>query len=219
MSRLYPLLVDLTGRRCLVIGGGRVAERKAVRLLECGALVEVIAPTVTPHLDALAGEGRIRCRCRPATPDDVPGAFLVFVATDDPAVNRVLAQSAQQSGALVNVADDPDACTFIVPSVFRRGDLTVAVSTAGGSPALAKRLRERLEATIGPEYEAFLSALRELREAAHAQIPDTAERQAVYREALDSDLFAVAARGDREAVAARIAALIARAPGSQRRES
>ena len=101
-----------------------------------------------------------------------------------------------------------DACTFIVPSVFRRGDLTVAVSTDGGSPALAKRLRERLEATIGPEYEAFLAALRELREQAQTHIADSAARQALYRTALDSDLFAEVARGDRQAVAARIAALL-----------
>jgi precorrin-2 dehydrogenase/sirohydrochlorin ferrochelatase len=212
MSTLYPILIDLTERRCLVVGGGRVAERKVGRLLECGARVDVVTPAASAGLEALAAEGRIGLARRAARPGDVAGAFLVFAATDDPAVNRTLARSARESGALVNVADDPDACMFIVPSVFRRGDLTVAVSTGGGSPALAKRLRERLEATIGPEYEAFLAALRELRDQAQTRIPDTAGRQAVYRKALDSDLFAEAARGDRQAVAARIADLLGRSP-------
>jgi precorrin-2 dehydrogenase / sirohydrochlorin ferrochelatase len=208
MSVLYPILLDLTGKRCLVVGGGQVAERKVGRLLECGAAVEVVAPAATPGLEALADDGRIRLWRRPARPEDVADAFLVFAATDDPAVNRALAGSARARGTLVNVADDPDACTFLVPAVFRRGDLTVAVSSGGGSPALAKRLRERLEATIGPEYEAFLAALRQLREEAQARISDPAVRQTLYRQALDSDLFATAAGGDREAVTAQIAALL-----------
>ncbi len=208
MSTLYPILIDLRGRRCVVVGGGPVAERKVMRLLESGAAVHVVARAATPKLEALASSGQIRLSRRGASPDDLTGALLVFVATDDAAVNRALAGSAREGGGLVNVADDPDACSFMLPAVFRRGDLTIAVSTAGGSPALAKRLRERLEATIGPEYEAFLAALRILREQAHAQIPDAALRQALYRQAVDSDLFTVAAGGDREAVMARIAALL-----------
>jgi precorrin-2 dehydrogenase/sirohydrochlorin ferrochelatase len=208
MPNYYPMMVDLTGRRCLVVGGGRVAERKVALLLDCGAAVEVVSPVTTPKLTALAAAGTIRLARRAVRPDDLTGAFLVFVATDDPAVNHSVAVQAREAGGLVNVADAPDACTFQVPSAVRRGDLTIAISTGGGSPALAKRLRQRIEATIGPEYEAFLAALRELRALAREAVLDPAERRAIYRRALDSNLFDHAARGDRAAVKACIAELL-----------
>ena len=211
MPNYYPMMVDLTGRRCLVVGGGRVAERKVALLLDCGAAVEVVSPATTPKLAALASAGAIRLVRRAARSDDLAGAFLVFVATDDPEVNRAVAAEARETGGLVNVADAPEACSFLVPSAVRRGDLTIAISTGGGSPALAKRLRQRLEETIGPEYEAFLAALRELRARAREAVRDPSERQAIYRRALDSDLFDHAARGDRAAVKECIAALLRQA--------
>ncbi len=208
MRKFYPVMVDLTGKRCLVVGGGAVAERKVALLVECGADVEVVSPTTTARLAGLAMAGRIRLRRRPVRPADLPGAFLVVVATDDPEVNREVAERVRSAGGLVNVADDPEACTFLVPSVVRRGDLTIAISTGGGSPALAKKLRQRLEQTIGPEYEAFVGALRLLRERTRQVVADPAERQAIYRRAVDSDLFEHAARGDSAAVAARIEDLV-----------
>jgi len=211
MPNYYPMMVDLTGRRCLVVGGGRVAERKVALLLDCGACVEVVSPVMTSKLTALAAAGTIRLARRAARADDLTGAFLIFVATDDPVANHTLAVQAREAGSLVNVADAPDACTFQVPSAVRRGDLTIAISTGGGSPALAKRLRQRIEATIGPEYEAFLAALRELRALAREAVLDPAERRAIYRRALDSELFDHAARGDRAAVKAHIAELLRRA--------
>jgi siroheme synthase-like protein len=209
MPNYYPMMVDLTGRRCLVVGGGRVAERKVALLLVCGAAVEVVSPVTTLKLTALASAGTIRLAWRAVRPDDLTGAFLIFVATDDPVVNHTVAVQAREAGSLVNVADAPDACTFQVPSAVRRGDLTIAISTGGGSPALAKRLRQRIEATIGPEYEAFLAALRELRALAREAGLDPAERRTIYRRALDSELFDHAARGDRAAVKACIAELLA----------
>ena len=211
MPNYYPMMVDLTGRRCLVVGGGRVAERKVALLLDCGAAVEVVSPVTTLKLTTLASAGTIRLTRRAVCPDDLTGAFLIFVATDDPVVNHTVAVQAREAGGLVNVADAPDACTFQVPSAVRRGDLTIAISTGGGSPALAKRLRQRIEATIGPEYEAFLAALRELRALAREAVLDPAERRAIYRRALDSKLFDHAARGDRAAVEACIAELLRRA--------
>ncbi|MFB3817759.1 MAG: bifunctional precorrin-2 dehydrogenase/sirohydrochlorin ferrochelatase [Candidatus Methylomirabilales bacterium] len=209
--RLYPMMVRLAGRRCLVVGGGAVAERKIEALLQCGARVEVISPAATAGIQALAEAGRVTWRRRPVEPGDLPGAFLAFAATDDPAVNREVARRAAEAGGQVNVADDPEASTFHVPATLRRGDLCVAVATGGGSPALARRLRRRLEATLGPEYEAFLAALRVLRERARRRIPSAEVRQAVYRRALDSDLYDCAARGDAAAVEACIAALLAAA--------
>ena len=208
MPNYYPMMVDLTGRRCLVVGGGRVAERKVALLLDCGAVVEVVSPVTTLKLTALASAGTIRLAWRAVRPDDLTGAFLIFVATDDPVVNHTVAVQAREAGGLVNVADAPEACSFLVPSAVRRGDLTIAISTGGGSPALAKRLRQRIEATIGPEYEAFLAALRELRALAREAVLDPVERRAIYRRALDSNLFDHAARGDRAAVKACIADLL-----------
>lgn len=213
MRKFYPIMVDLSGKRCLVAGGGTVAERKVARLVECGAEVVVVSPRATARLKALASAGRISLRHRPFRPADLAGAFLVVAATDDPEVNRAVAAGARRAGGLVNVADDPAACSFLVPSVLRRGDLTVAISTGGGSPALAKRLRERLEQTVGPEYEAFLAALGRLRRRAREVIADPEARRAVYRRAVESDLFEAAARGDAAAVAARIEALLTRAGG------
>ncbi|MBI4574143.1 MAG: bifunctional precorrin-2 dehydrogenase/sirohydrochlorin ferrochelatase [candidate division NC10 bacterium] len=208
MRKFYPMMVDVAGRRCLIVGGGPVAERKVTLLLECGADVEVVSPTASPRLTALATVGRLRLRRRPVRPADLAGAFLVVAATDDPQVNRDVAERARRAGGLVNVADDPGACSFLVPAVVRRGDLTVAISTGGGSPALAKKLRQRLERTIGPEYETFVAALRLLRERARQAIADPEERQAIYRRAVESDLFEEAARGDSAAVAARIDDLV-----------
>jgi precorrin-2 dehydrogenase/sirohydrochlorin ferrochelatase len=212
MRKLYPMLVDLTGKRCLVVGGGSVAERKVTLLVECGADVELVSPTTTSRLAALAATGALRVRRRRVRPSDLAGAFLVVVATDDREVNREVAERVRGAGGLVNVADDPEACTFLVPSVLRRGDLTIAISTGGGSPALAKKLRQRLEQTVGPEYEAYLSALRLLRERARQAIADPKARQAVFRRAVESDLFERAARGDAAAVAACIQELLQAAP-------
>ncbi len=208
MRKLYPMMVDLRGKRCLVVGGGTVAERKVTLLLECGADVEVVSPVTTARLGALAASGAMRVRRRPVRPSDLSDAFLVVVATDDPQVNREVAERVRTTGGLVNVADDPEACSFLVPSVLRRGDLTIAISTGGGSPALAKKLRQRLEQTIGPEYEAYLAALRLLRDRARRAIADPQLRRAVHQRAVESDLFERAARGDAAAVAACIEELL-----------
>lgn len=215
MPTYYPMMVDLTGRRCLVVGGGRVAERKIGLLLESGATVEVVSPTATQKIAAWASRKAIRLARRPVRPTDLARAFVVFAATDDAQVNRSVAEEVRKAGGLVNVADAPTACNFLVPAVVRQGDLTIAISTGGGSPALAKRLRQRLEATVGPEYSAFLAALRQLRARAQRSIVDPAERQAVYRRAVDSDLFDRAARGDGAGVAECISELLRRTPGDR----
>jgi len=212
MGRYYPLMVDLTGRRCLVVGGGVVAERKVRALLEAGGEVLVVSPALTPGLEALKREGRIVHLARPYQPGDLAGSFLVFGATDDHRVNRRLADEAKAAGVLANMGDSPTSGTFLAPAVLTRGDLVIAISTGGGSPALAKKLRQRLEQTIGPEYEAYLTALRLLRERARRAIADPRARQAVFRRAVESDLFERAARGDAAGVAACIEGLLQAAP-------
>ena len=217
MRTLYPMMVNLAGRRCLVVGGGTVAERKVMRLLECGAEVVVVSPTATPRLAASAASRRIRWRHRGVRDADLSGAFLVFAATDDPEVNRDIARRMRSVGGLVNVVDDPEACSFLVPAVLRRGELTIALSTGGGSPALAKKLRQHLEQTIGPEYAKFLRALRLLREQTKQTVRDPKKRQAIYRRAVASNLFEAAARGDSAWVAAEIDALVKLGPPASRR--
>ncbi len=159
----YPAFLDLRGKRCLVVGGGSVAVRKANDLVTAGASVCVISPDADPMLRALSQERVLELIEREYRVGDLAGARLVISATDDPEVNRAVATEAQRAGAWVNVVDDPPLCDFIVPAVVRRGDLVVAVSTGGKSPAMARALRQELEALLGPEYEAALDIVHRLR--------------------------------------------------------
>lgn len=162
--KTYPLcLIGLDRQRVIIIGGGSVAARKAASLVEGGAHPLVISPDLHPDLHALLDTGKVSHTQRGYQPGDLTGAFLVISATDDPAVNRQVWEEAQAEGCLINVVDDPPHCNFILPAVVRRGELTLSVSTGGGSPALARRLRERLEDNFGPEYGELAMLLEELR--------------------------------------------------------
>ena len=159
----YPVNLILTGRRCLVVGGGSVAERKAESLLAAGADVTVISPELTAKLSAWAEQGRILCVARQYRSGDAVGYLLVLCATDCAAVNEQAAREARQSGALVNVADTPELCDFTLPARLQRGNLSVAVSTGGQSPALARELRNELAGQLGPEYAEYLELAGRLR--------------------------------------------------------
>ena len=172
----YPVLLDLGGRRCVMIGGGLVAERRVDALLATGAHVSVISPRLTRTLAALAAEGRIAHEPRAYREGDLAGAELAFVATDAGEVNAAVAAEARERGIWLNAADDPARCTFILPALVRRGDLTVAVATGGSSPALARAIRAELETYLTDDYATLASiaaeARRELRAAGR---PVTAE--------------------------------------------
>jgi precorrin-2 dehydrogenase/sirohydrochlorin ferrochelatase len=142
----YPAFLDLRGRRCLVVGGGEIAERKVNGLLDAAATVCVVSPALTPALSALAGAGVIDHRARRFRRHDVRGCVLVVAATGVEEVDASVAAAARRAKALVNVVDVPASCDFILPSVLRRGDLQIAVSTGGNSPALAREIRRSLEA-------------------------------------------------------------------------
>jgi len=159
----YPVLLDLAGRRCLMVGGGSVAERRVDALLATGAQVTVISPRVTQPLAALAAEGRIGLESRGYREGDLAGTDLVFVATDAGEVNAAVAREARERGLWINAADDPAHCTFILPALVRRGDLTVAVATGGTSPALARAVREELEAYLTAEYATLAAIAAEAR--------------------------------------------------------
>ncbi len=159
----YPVFLKLRGRRCAVIGGGEVALRKVRSLLEHGASVSVISPELCPELSDLAAKGQVRVLWRNYEAGDLRGVFIAVAATDDAKVNQELLKEARESKALVNAVDDPENCDFIVPSSLRRGDVTIAVSTSGRSPALARKIRTRLEAEFGEEYAALALLLDETR--------------------------------------------------------
>ncbi|HET8532730.1 MAG TPA: bifunctional precorrin-2 dehydrogenase/sirohydrochlorin ferrochelatase [Methylomirabilota bacterium] len=147
----YPLCLEMTERRCLVVGGGPVAERKVAGLLEAGARLTVVSPSATDRLRDWARTDRVRLLLREYAASDLRGHSIVFVATDDGRVNAHVARDAREAGVLINAADDPAHCDFILPAVLRRGELTVAVSTGGTSPALARTVRDELDAYLDRE--------------------------------------------------------------------
>ncbi len=161
--RYYPVNLDIEDRRCLVVGGGAVGTRKVLSLMDCGASVRVVSPDVTEQLKSLHDRGEIEVRCREYRSSDLEGAFLVIGATDDEDENRKIHSDASKLGILCNIADRPEICSFVLPAVVKRGDLTIAVSTSGKSPAFAKHLRMELEDRYGEEYTAFLELMGAIR--------------------------------------------------------
>jgi precorrin-2 dehydrogenase/sirohydrochlorin ferrochelatase len=168
-----------------------VAERKVRSLLSAGADVTVISPQLTEALRERAARGEIVVRARQYQNGDLEGFFLAYAATDDEDLHARIAEEAARCGVLLNVIDRPQWCTFIVPSVVERGDLTVAVSTAGGSPALARRVRREIGSWLGPEYEQALCVLSRLRRRLRSAELSAAERQRVFTGLVESDLLSL----------------------------
>jgi len=183
----YPVVLNLQDRPCLVVGGGPVARRKATGLLAAGAKVTVVAPEVNTSLEQLAGE-RLTVVRRPFIPEDLDGQILVFGALDDPSARDELAEAARRRGIPANLADDPANCDFILPSLLRRGDLLVTVSTGGRSPALARKIRLQLEETLGPEIDQQVAALGSVRELLMRRFPDDEKkRRSILLRLVNSD--------------------------------
>ncbi|WP_020615893.1 precorrin-2 dehydrogenase/sirohydrochlorin ferrochelatase family protein [Paenibacillus daejeonensis] len=168
MARLYPVMLQVEGRRCVVVGGGNVAERKVSGLLAAGAQVSVISPELTEELSRLAVAGAITYSNRPYQEGDLADAMLVFAATDKPEVNRQVIMEAQRLDILHSAADRPESSSFVTPAIVRRGELVLTVSASGASPMLAARIRGELEQQYGPEYECLTAWLGELRRRIHA---------------------------------------------------
>jgi precorrin-2 dehydrogenase/sirohydrochlorin ferrochelatase len=184
----YPAFLDLKGKDCVVIGGGKVSLRKVNSLINCGARIFVFAPEIVPELESLAQAGKIIFEKKTYESDDLVGASLVICATDDSELNADIAREAKDRGLLVNVVNEPEVGNFIVPSTLRRGKLAIAVSTGGTSPALAKKIREKLEGEFGPEYELFLEAMENFRKKAQQKLNEE-ERKEFFSRLVDSDLM------------------------------
>lgn len=198
--KTYPIcLVGLGTRQAVVIGGGVIADRKVEGLLAAGAQITLISPALTPELRALAETGVISAIERPYQHGDLKEAFLVIAATDDPETNQAIWSEALARGCLINVVDDPQHSNFIVPAIVRRGEMNIAISTGGSSPALARRLRERIEAWIGPEYGLLADLLAELRPELIAHFPPGEPRLQAALRVVDSDILEVIRRQGRQA--------------------
>ena len=198
----YPIALDLTGRPCLVVGGGAIALRKVSALVEAGARVMVVSPWLTPALLRLAAEAPLSWRPREYVAGDAAGFVLVMVATDDRAANAAVAAECRERGIWVNCADDPDRCDFILPSVFRRGAVTVAVSTGGASPTMARLVREELDALLPWDVAPLTEVVASVRSAlSDAGVSLDAER---WRQALDGVLRSLVAAGRTTEARARL---------------
>ena len=214
MSRYYPAYLDLAGRRCVVIGAGEIAERKVTQLLASGADVMLVSPSATPELERLAEQKELRWIRRAYVQGDLAGAVLAVAATDDEAVNRAVHAEAEREKTLLNVVDVPSLCGFIAPSIVERGPVTVAISTAGTSPALARKLRELMGGTQNPphvDHDAYCRCLAwadaaevlgEVRSAMRER-KETATPEA-WQDAMDPELLELVGAGRTDEAKARL---------------
>jgi precorrin-2 dehydrogenase/sirohydrochlorin ferrochelatase len=176
----YPLFLDLQDRRVLVVGGGAVAERKVESFLASGATVVLVSPVVTSSLAELASSNIIQLRLRRFVERDLDGMVLVVSATDDPAAQEQIASAARSRNIPVNTVDQPKLCDFIVPAIVRKGDIVLAISTSGRSPALAAALRARLETVITDDAARAAVVLGEVRHEVHSRFPEPERRKQVF---------------------------------------
>ena len=186
---MFPIFLKLDGRRCLVVGAGKVAEGKIRGLIEARASIEVVAPEAVWQLKKWAWEGVIGWKARVFQPSDLDQVSLVIAATSVPEVNREVFKQARLRNVLCNAVDDPENCDFYYPAVVNRGDLQIAISTGGRSPALAQRLRQELEEQFGAEYESWVAELGKAREELTAQVLDVEARKKLLHEIASREAF------------------------------
>ncbi len=200
----YPVYLDLKGRLCFVIGGCAMAEEKVKGLVAAGARVTVISPELTLVLSGLVVEGKIDSIARRYRRGDLRNAFLVIVVSQPPAVVQAVWEETRGRNVLVNTLDDVPHCDFIAPAIVRRGDLAVAISTGGRAPALAVRLRQKLERELGPEHARFLEIAGMLRAPLARRWPDFETRKALWYRLVDSDVIHLLRRGSERQAMDRI---------------
>lgn len=205
MNFRYPIFLDLTGKKCLVTGAGHEIAGKVRALVEAGADVTYVNPQAEDSIQQLADLGALHWHPRDFQLEDLAGFFLVITDLDD---NAEIFRLAEEQRILCNAVDDPDYCRFSFGSVHRQGDLTIAISTNGQAPAIAVRLREKLQREIGPEYGALLAMLGVFRPIITAGIPDFSARRNLWYRIVDSDVLQQIRNGRIEAAAERIACMI-----------
>lgn len=182
----YPVCLDIKGKNCLVVGGGRVGTRKALSLAQCGARVTIVSPEITGSLENRENITLVR---RAYDTTDLNGMMLVFGATNHRELNRQIWQDATEKNMLCNIADFPEACNFILPAVVRRGDLVITVSTSGNSPAFAKRVKKELENEFGEEYADFLFLMGKIRKKLLAEQHDPEAHKTIFETFIEKGLL------------------------------
>lgn len=196
--RYYPIYVNLQGKHCLVVGAGQVGRRKIATLAACGAVEILVLDLAEP--DAACAETlshpAVTFACRPFVPADLDGRFLVIASTDNETLNWEISRECARRGILCNIVDQPEKCSFIVPALYTQGDLTVAISTGGGSPALARKIRQGLGEFLGTEYGALLLLMSRLRPMVLALGLGSATNSTIFRELVNSCLIEALERGD-----------------------
>jgi precorrin-2 dehydrogenase/sirohydrochlorin ferrochelatase len=198
--RYFPVFLDLKNRKCVVVGGGRVAERKIQNLRKAGAAVTVVSPRLTPALERLKETKGIEHRRRAYKTGDLKAAFLAVAATDHRPTYEKVFREASARRIPVNAVDDPVHCTFIVPAVISRGDILIAISTGGRSPALAKALRKKLEREVGGEYASLLKLIGAVRKSILPLGWGPMKNQKIYRRLLQEDVLDLLRRGNHKAL-------------------
>lgn len=198
--RYYPIFLDIKGRPCVVIGGGKVAERKVLSLLDAGAKVLVISPRVTSTLKRLVAKRKITHCPKTYESGDLKGFSLAYSATNNKTVNLKVYEEAKREGVILNVVDAPELCNFIVPSIVERGDLLIAISTSGKSPAMAKRIRERLERGFGAEYATFLTLMGAVRDRLLKKGKGSARNKRVFERLVNSSLLGWIKKGKKKEI-------------------
>lgn len=209
MANLYPVFLDLSNKRCLVAGGGLVGERKVYGLLEAEARVVLVSPEITKGLRELSEKGQIVWIARKFLSVDLTDCFLVIAATNYPQVNVEIASEAQKRGLLFCGVDSDSQGNFLVPSVVRRGDLQLAISTGGASPAYSRLIREDLEQMFGEEHALFLAHLKKWRQQVMQQFPDDEERRRkIWQTIVNRDVLALVAAGHWDQIEERVSACL-----------
>lgn len=205
---MYPVCLEISHKLCVVVGGGSVAERKILGLLTAGAQVRVISPQLTGTLAQLADDGRIEWLERGYAQGDLTGALLIFAATNSREVQEAVFREADRAGQLVNVIDAPTRCSFHVPAVVKRGDLTLAVSTGGKSPAVAAMVRKQLAENFGEEYGLLLDLISRLREQVLTGEGNSSERKILFQNILHDDIVHWIKSGQRDLLRKHLRAVL-----------
>lgn len=217
--RYYPIYLDLKDRAVLVVGGGLIAEGKALQLVEAGARVRLVSPDLTPRLSESVERKEIEYRQGEFGAGDLQGVVLVVSATNDQTVNEAVAQLANERGLLCNVVDQPALCNFITPALVTRGDLQISVSTGGGSPSVAQRVKREIGELIGDEYAALLEVAAEMRAEAKQLLKTYEARRQVLQAFVESDAIELLRAGKREEASQLAFDLLRKATEAQQKET
>lgn len=198
--RYYPVCLDIKNRKCLVVGGGAVGTRKVEGLLKCGGVVSVISESFTERLQSLSEKGAVELLDKVYNASDLEEKFLVIGATDDQVLNKSISKDAESRNMMCNIADFPEACNFILPSVVNRGDLTIAISTSGKSPAFAKKLRKELSDQFGEEYAGFLFLMGEIRKKLLSEKHEPEAHKPLFEKLLNKGLLELTKSKDKDGI-------------------